>query len=103
MNNPSSQTELDYLISNLIAKDALLSHLVTESFNLFFAEKEHFQQSLNNGKLLFKQTAYDGDISIYILFVKHKNTISVMQKIYHHQLEDSAHLCKVLQEYLGLF
>lgn len=45
----------------------------------------------------------DGDISLYILFVKHRNNIAIMQKIYSHDLEDTPRITKMFQEYLGLF
>lgn len=101
--NPNEDHQVDFLIDNLINAEPTLALMLVESFSLVFMQKQVFYQNLCNASYYFPIRPFDGEICMYILFVKPNNSISIMHKIYHHDILDTSRVTKMLQEYLGLF
>lgn len=59
-------------------------------------QKAVFYSSLYKANTYFPQRPYDGEITMFILFVKHRQNISIMHKIYQHDFEDHDRLNKML-------
>lgn len=94
---------MDFLIQSLINSDYTLALLVLESYSLIFMQKEVFYQNLCNASVYFPARPFDGEVCMFILFVKPNNSISIMHKVYQHDILDTPRVTKMLQEYLGLF
>ena len=45
--NPCDDTQIDFLITNLLEKDPRLANMVIESYNLIFMQKSQFYKNLN--------------------------------------------------------
>lgn len=101
--NPNDEHQVDFLIDNLINSEPVLACMLLESFSLVFMQKSMFYQNLANASAYFPVKPYDGEICMFILFVKPNNSISIMHKVYHHDIMDTQRVTKMLQEYLGLF
>lgn len=63
-----------------------MANMVLESYSLMFMQKSHFYSNLNNAHNYFQPKPFDGEVCMYILFVKHRNIISIMHKIYQHDI-----------------
>ena len=103
MENPSEENQVEFIVNHLLQLDNMLASMILESYSVIFMQKTYFYDNLNCAQTYFQPKPFDGEVCMYILFVKHKQTISIMHKIYQHDIMETKRLTKMLQEYLGLF
>ena len=91
------------MIQNLVEKSPDIYQILIRDFNLIFITRAQLTSMMPESKNYFREQSYEGDFSMYILFVKHGSVISIMHKLHSHDISETTHLYQILNEYLGLF
>ena len=89
VHNPELGSSYDIIVQNLCEKSHEIYQTICDKFSIFFISRAQLATHLPGSVGFFQMQHFDGEISIYVLFIKHGNKISIMSKINQYDIQET--------------